>query len=283
MTLEQLVKTYEQKAIKNGKDAHAMRWLITELSGLRPSEFYMQYKEEVSTSIVAKVETGYQAYVKEHIPVQHIVGYTYFYGYKFIVNEHVLIPRRETEQLVEETILLYDKCFNQQSVDVLDLGTGSGAIAITLSIEVPEMKVMATDISIKALEVARQNQLNLSSRVHFKQSDWFSDINQTFDIIVANPPYIPNDEPVEDIVLKEPKIAIFGGVSGLEPYETILKEAKNYLKEKSIIAFEHSMYQKDNLRNLILKYFSEAKIIQLQDMQGKDRMTFVGLGGIFDA
>lgn len=283
MTLEQLVKTYEQKAIKDGKDAHAMRWLIMELSGHSPSEFYMQLKEEVSTSIITKVETGYQAYVKDHIPVQHIVGYTYFYGYKFMVNEHVLIPRRETEQLVEETILLYDKYFNQQPIDVLDLGTGSGAIAITLSIEVPEMKVMATDISIKALEVARQNQLNLSSRVHFKQSDWFSDIDQTFDIIVANPPYIPNDEPVEDIVLKEPKIALFGGVSGLEPYEIILKEAKNYLKEKSIIAFEHSMYQKDNLRNLILKYFSDAKIIQLQDMQGKDRMTFVGLGGIFDA
>jgi len=283
VTLEQLVKTYEQKAIKDGKDAHAMRWLIMELSGHSPSEFYMQLKEEVSTSIITKVETGYQAYVKDHIPVQHIVGYTYFYGYKFMVNEHVLIPRRETEQLVEETILLYDKYFNQQPIDVLDLGTGSGAIAITLSIEVPEMKVMATDISIKALEVARQNQLNLSSRVHFKQSDWFSDIDQTFDIIVANPPYIPNDEPVEDIVLKEPKIALFGGVSGLEPYEIILKEAKNYLKEKSIIAFEHSMYQKDNLRNLILKYFSDAKIIQLQDMQGKDRMTFVGLGGIFDA
>lgn len=283
MTLEQLVKTYEQKAIKDGKDAHAMRWLITELSGLSPSEFYMQLKEEVSTSIITKIETGYQAYVKDHIPVQHIVGYTYFYGYKFMVNEHVLIPRRETEQLVEETILLYDKYFNQQPIDVLDLGTGSGAIAITLSIEVPEMKVMATDISIKALEVARQNQLNLSSRVHFKQSDWFSDIDQTFDIIVANPPYIPNDEPVEDIVLKEPKIALFGGESGLEPYEIILKEVKNYLKEKSIIAFEHSMYQKDNLRNLILKYFSDATVIQLQDMQGKDRMTFVGLGGIFDA
>ena len=283
MTLEQLVKTYEQKAIKYGKDAHAIRWLIMELSGLSPSEFYMQFKKEVPTALISKIKTAYEAYVKNHIPVQHIVGYTYFYGYKFLVNEHVLIPRRETEQLVEESILLYDKYFNQQPVDVLDLGTGSGAIGITLSIEVPEMKVMATDISIKALEVARQNQLNLSSRVHFKQSDWFLDINQTFDMIIANPPYIPNDEAVEDIVLKEPKIALFGGESGLEPYEIILKEAKNYLKEKSIIAFEHSMYQKDNLRQLILKYFSDANIIQLQDMQGKDRMTFVGLGGIFDA
>ncbi len=282
MTLEQLVKTYEKKILKLDKDPHAMHWLIAELSGHSPTEFYLSMSEKVTQDIQDKIEKGFQQYAIEGMPVQHIVGYSYFYGYKFKVNDQVLIPRRETEQLVEETIHIYDTYFNNSKVDVLDLGTGSGAIAITLSIEEPSMSVDASDISTSAIMVAKANQLELSSRVNFIQSDWFSNITKKYDIIVANPPYIPNNEPVEDIVLKEPSLALFGGLSGLEPYEIILKNAKNFLKEKAVIGFEHSMYQSEHLKALILKYFKDACIKQLKDLQGKDRMTFVGLGGIFN-
>lgn len=282
MTLQDLVKTYEKKVISLGKEPHAMRWLITELSGYSPTEFYLKMNSKVSEELINKIEDGFKRYAIEGTPVQHIVGYSYFYGYKFKVSDQVLIPRRETEQLVEETLLIYDTYFEDQKVDVLDLGTGSGAIAITLSIEEPNMQVEASDISVTALMVARENQLNLSSKVNFIASDWFSNINKKYDIIVANPPYIPNDEAVEDVVTKEPSLALYGGVDGLEPYEIILKNAKNYLKEKALIAFEHSMYQSENLKALILKYFKDANVRQLKDLQGKDRMTFVGLGGVFN-
>lgn len=282
MTLEQLVKTYEKKVDNLGKDPHTMSWLITELSEFTPTEFYLNMSSKVSEVLKSKVEVGFKQYAIEGIPVQHIVGYSYFYGYKFKVSDQVLIPRRETEQLVEETLLIYDKYFDNQKVDVLDLGTGSGAIAITLSIEEPNMHVDAADISMSALMVAKENQLNLSSKVSFIQSDWFSEITKKYDIIVANPPYIPSSEAVEDIVKKEPSLALYGGSNGLEPYEIILKDAKNYLNEKSVIAFEHSMYQSENLKALILKYFKDVDIRQLKDLQGKDRMTFIGLGGIFN-
>ncbi len=282
MTLEAVVKMYEHKVTAQGMEPHAMTWLITELSGFTPTEFYINMKQEVSPELLEIIESGYQKYVIDKIPVQHIVGYSYFYGYKFDVSDQVLIPRRETEQLVEETIHIYDKFFEDQKIDVLDLGTGSGAIAITLSIEEPNMKVDASDISTTALAVAKTNQLNLSSKVNFIVSDWFSNIDKKYDIIVANPPYIPNDEAVEDIVLKEPSLALFGGLDGLEPYEIILKHAHKFLKERSVIAFEHSMYQSKNLKSLILKYFKNSSVMQLEDLQGKDRMTFVGLGILFD-
>jgi len=129
-----LVKTYEKKVISLGKEPHAMRWLITELSGYSPTEFYLKMNAKVSEELIHKIEDGFKRYAIEGTPVQHIVGYSYFYGYKFKVSDQVLIPRRETEQLVEETLLIYDTYFEDQKIDVLDLGTGSGAIAITLSI-----------------------------------------------------------------------------------------------------------------------------------------------------
>lgn len=281
MTLQTLVKTYEKKANNLGKDPHAMSWLITELSGYTPTEFYLNMTTKVSDALIDKIEAGFKQYA-EGTPVQHIVGHSYFYGYKFKVSDQVLIPRRETEQLVEETLLIYDAHFEGKKIDVLDLGTGSGAIAIALSIEEPNMQVDASDISMTAVMVAKENQLNLNSKVNFFESDWFSNITKKYDIIVANPPYIPNGEAVEDVVEKEPSLALYGGINGLEPYEIILKQAKNYLKEKAVIAFEHSMYQNENLRALIVKYFDDVDIRQLKDLQGKDRMTFVGIGGIFN-
>ena len=225
------------------------------------------------------IDKAVRQYVFEDIPVQHILGFSYFYGYRFKVNSDVLIPRRETEELVEEVLMIFDEYF-LNDVDVIDLGTGSGCISVTLSLEENKMHVDAVDLSLEALKVAEENNKNLGGSVKFFQSDWFKSVNKTYDIIVANPPYIPNGEAVEAIVKKEPSLALYGGIDGLEPYEIILKNAKNFLKKRALIAFEHGYQHKDAIRALTLNYFPDAVIFQKQDLQGKDRMTFIGIGGV---
>jgi release factor glutamine methyltransferase len=280
MTLEKIVKTYEALAEKHQMEPESVKWLIMELSFYTPSQFYLHLKDEMNDSFLKMIDDAARKYIFDQIPVQHILGFSYFFGYKFKVNEHVLIPRRETEELVDEVLFIYDEYFEDKKVDVLDLGTGSGCIAVTLSLEERNMTVTATDISKDALEVAKTNNQELGGNVNFLISNWFSNIQGTFDIIVANPPYIPNDESIEEVVRKEPDVALFGGNTGVEPYEIILKDVKTYLKEKSLIAFEHGYQQSEAIKELIKKYLPEANIHQKKDMQGKDRMTFVGLGGV---
>ncbi|CDR31338.1 Release factor glutamine methyltransferase [Acholeplasma oculi] len=280
MKLQELLKKYEKLAHKYQLDEHAVSWMIMELSEMQASEFYLNMNQEVSLSLEKKIEDAFNQYHQEEIPVQHILGFSYFYGYKYIVNNQVLIPRRETEELVEEVLMIYDTYFNDQNVDILDLGTGSGNISVTLSLETKDASVDATDISEEALEVARKNNQVLGGNVEFFISDWFSNVQKTYDIIVANPPYIPQNEAVERTVLNEPHIALFGGTDGLKPYEIVLSQAKNYMKDKALIAFEHSMYQSENIKALVEKYFTDAVIIQKKDLQQRDRMTFVGIGGV---
>ncbi|MDX9692057.1 MAG: peptide chain release factor N(5)-glutamine methyltransferase, partial [Acholeplasmataceae bacterium] len=221
-------------------------------------------------------------YLINHIPVQHLIGHSYFFGYPFMVNQDVLIPRSETEQLVENILMYYDQYFLGQSIDLLDLGTGSGCIGLTLALEEKKMNVTISDISDKALEVARQNKEKLGAKAKLILSDLFDDIKPKFDIIVSNPPYIPDEEIVEDIVTKEPTIALYGGKLGTDFYEKILKAAKLHVKEKALIAFEHGYQQKDQIRLFAETNYPDAKIIQLKDLQGKDRFTFIGLGGILE-
>lgn len=280
MTLEKVLLKYEKIALKNNKEPESVKWLIMELSFYTPHQFYMHQKDEMPDSFLTMIDEAVNKYVFENIPVQHILGFSYFYGYKFKVNDNVLIPRRETEELVEEVLSIYDNYFNDQKIDVLDLGTGSGCIAVTLSLEEDQMLIDAADISDAALMVAKENNQILGGHVHFFNSDWFSKVDKKYEMIIANPPYIPNDETVQDIVEKEPKLALFGGTNGIDPYAIILSQAKNFLKEKALIAFEHGYLQAETIKDLITKYLPEAIIFQKKDMQGKDRMTFVGIGGI---
>ena len=179
-----------------------------------------------------------------------------FYGFNFIVNENVLIPRFETEELVEKTIKYCDNYFNKQ-IGILDIGTGSGCIAIALSKNL-NSNVDAVDISEKALEVAKKNNERNNSNVNLFRSNIFENINKKYDLIISNPPYISYDEEIMDIVKNnEPNIALYADNNGLYFYEEILKNANNYLNKKSMIAFE---------------------IGESQGMQNRDRFIFVFLG-----
>ncbi|MDE6656684.1 MAG: peptide chain release factor N(5)-glutamine methyltransferase, partial [Anaeroplasmataceae bacterium] len=203
-----------------------------------------------------------------------------FYGYQFDITKDVLIPRFETEELVEQILYRYDAHFKGRKVDVCDLATGSGCIAITLALEEKNMKVVATDISKEALEVAKENSQRLGAHVEFLEGDMLKPVeNRKFDIFVSNPPYIPEDEDVMSLVKdNEPNIALFGGKDGMKFYRIILSGVKVLLKEKAMICFEHGYNKREEMLTLAKEYFPEAKAEVIQDLEGKDRMTFIYVG-----
>ena len=278
MTYEKVLRQAYKKAELHHKEIEAVKYLLIELSQQTPAEFFLNLKEEMDETLHALFLSKLDDYLLHDIPVQHILGYAYFVGRKFMVSPAVLIPRGETEMLVEEVLIKYDTYFQDQKVSVIDLGTGSGCIGITLSLEEKNMDVTISDISLDALEVAKRNQEILGSHTHIIHSDLFSSIDQTFDIIISNPPYIPEDEDVDQMVKKEPSVALYGGKEGITFYELIIKHAKDHIKPKSIIGFEHGFQQKEMINDIARKYFKDAKIENIKDLSGKDRFTFIFIG-----
>lgn len=208
-------------------------------------------------------------------PVQYIVGNVDFYGYILDVNKNVLIPRRETEELVEEVIIRSKTFFNPV---IIDVGTGSGAIAISLSKELKN-HVYASDISHKALEVAKKNSIKNGSNVTFFEGDMLNPYikrNLKVDIMVSNPPYIKEDEEIEKIVKdNEPHLALYAKNKGLEFYESILKNCNKILNEKYLIAFEIGVTQGDDIKELVNKYLKGATVEIKKDLSDKNRFIFV--------
>ena len=206
--------------------------------------------------------------------IQYIVGNMDFYGYNYDITHDTLIPRFETEGLVERLIFYINKYFKRQ-VSILDIGTGSGCIAITLANQI-NSKVTAVDISKEALKVASINNQKYGDKVTFIESDIFSNVNGKFDIIVSNPPYIAYDEEIMDIVKNnEPHIALYADNNGLYFYEEIIKNASNYLFDKHIIAFEIGETQGSKVIDIAKKYFKDDLIILEQDLYKKDRYVFI--------
>lgn len=208
-------------------------------------------------------------------PVQYIVGNVDFYGYKINVNKNVLIPRFETEELVFKTINLIKKNLNE-NIKVLDIGTGSGCISIALKKEIPGLDITAVDISEDALLVAKNNALENNCEINFIKSDLFNNIDDKYDLIISNPPYISYDEQIMDIVKKnEPHLALYAKNNGLYFYEEIIKNSSNYLNDKNIIAFEIGYLQANEIKKMAHKYYPNSNIIIEKDMQEKDRFVFI--------
>lgn len=208
-------------------------------------------------------------------PVQYIVGNVDFYGYELDVNKNVLIPRRETEELVEE-VIKRSKTFDNPVI--IDVGTGSGAIAISLSKEL-KIHVYASDISDKAIEVAKANVDKTKANVTLLNGDMlkpYIENNIMVDILVSNPPYIKEDEEIEDIVKdSEPHLALYAKNNGLEFYESILKNAKEVLNDKYLIAFEIGETQGEDIKALVLKYLGNVNVEIKKDLSDKNRFVFV--------
>ncbi len=209
-------------------------------------------------------------------PVQYIIGDVDFYGNIIKVNKNVLIPRPETEELVEKTLNYIKKYFTNQDLNILDIGTGSGCIPITIKKQLPEAHLTGVDISPNALTVAHDNAKSNNVDVMFIESDVFTNINDKYDIIISNPPYIREDEEIMDIVKNnEPHLALYAPNNGLYFYDKIIKESSNYLKEKFIIAFEIGEEQGTDILNIAKNIYPECKILLEKDMRGFDRFIFI--------
>lgn len=206
------------------------------------------------------------------IPLQHITHRQEFMKMDFFVDENVLIPRSDTEILVEEVIKIAQK---YNSPRILDLCTGSGAIAISLKKFVPNADITAVDISEKALEIAQKNAEKLEAKINFVKSDLFDKLdNKKFDIIVSNPPYIRKDEikKLSEEVQKEPKIALDGGEDGLDFYRIIAEQAINYLKTGSFLCFEIGYNQKNDVIKIIEDEQNYKNTYCKKDLYGNDRI-----------
>ena len=234
---------------------------------------YSQREVEELIKVSKNIELDYKKLLKKY-PIQYLIGYVNFYGYNIKVNEDVLIPRYETEYLVEKTIKKSKELFNKK-VKILDLGTGSGAIAISLYKEI-ESEVTAVDISNKALDIARKNAKINNANINIINSDLFKNINDKYDIIISNPPYISKDEKIMESVYKyEPHLALYADDNGLYYYKQILKDSKKHINEKYIIAFEIGYLQGEAICEIAKKYYSDASIIVEKDLSGKDRYVFI--------
>lgn len=207
-------------------------------------------------------------------PIQYIIGEVNFYGYNYKVNENVLIPRFETELLVDKTIKKIKQLFNK-SVDILDLGTGSGCIAITLKKEI-NSNVDALDISKEALQVAKHNAKLNKVNVNFINKDMTTYKAKKYDVIISNPPYIAYDEEIMDIVKhNEPHIALYASDNGLHYYEAIIKNIPNITKDKYLVCFEIGATQSVAIANIANKYLKDINISVEKDYAGLERYIFI--------
>ena len=276
--IRDLLRDAEKSLLDKDIPEQYAKYVMNELLDKQGKNLYLVMNEDLDETTLLAFN-GIIDQLCEDVPLAYVMGVQYFYGYPINVNEHVLIPRYETEELVLKVIMEIDEHFSDEVIQVIDVGTGSGAIACVLKAECPQIKMAASDISSDALNEARSNANNLNVEVDFYEGDMlapFIERNFKVDVIVCNPPYIPQAEILERSVKDfEPHVALFGGTDGLMFYRSVLSKAHLILKEKFFMAFEMGWDQGDALTKLAKEHFPDAVVEVIKDMQGKDRMLFV--------
>ena len=279
-TYNQLIHEYRKIFKEKELPPETVKAFLFELCNDHKVNLYLDIDKEVNPDVYELFTKGMER-IMNNEPMNYVLGYSYFYGYRFIVNDGVLIPRPETEELVGLILGKYDEYFNDQLVDLCDVGTGSGAIAIALKKEEDRLSVYASDISEDALKVARLNAQNNDAKVEFFQGSMlepFIERDIKVDILVSNPPYIKTVETIEASVYDyEPHVALFGGEDGLKFYREILENAHKVLKPKGFIFFEMGYDLKDSLSALAKEYYPESRIEVYKDINGKDRMMMIAV------
>ena len=279
-TYNQLIHEYRKIFKEKELPPETVKAFLFELCNDHKVNLYLDIDKEVNPDVYELFTKGMER-IMNNEPMNYVLGYSYFYGYRFIVNDGVLIPRPETEELVGLILSKYDEYFNGKSIDLCDVGTGSGAIAIALKKEEEKLNVYASDISEDALKVARLNAQNNDAKVEFFQGSMlepFIERDIKVDILVSNPPYIKTVETIEASVYDyEPHVALFGGEDGLKFYREILENAHKVLKPKGFIFFEMGYDLKDSLSALTKEYYPESRIEVYKDINGKDRMMMIAV------
>ncbi|EER67806.1 peptide chain release factor N(5)-glutamine methyltransferase [Gemella haemolysans] len=262
---------------RQGKEESLARFLLMYILDESPQLFSNSLSEQISKENEEKYFSLIEKHIKEDVPLSHLVGFEYFYDRKYKVTKDVLSPRMETEELIYK-VIEYINTSNKNKFKILDLCTGSGIIAITLKKELEQVSVdvIASDISKEAIEVAKENSQSHDATIKFIKSDIFNNIDDKFDIIVSNPPYIDRKDKVtmQDNVLKyDPHLALFAEEEGMYFYRKIIEQANDYLNENGVIFFEIGYDQKDKIIKLADMNGYSAEVYK--DINGRDRMAFL--------
>ena len=276
MKLAQIFKDFEEKLIVQGEEAESLSFVYRSLKNLSFTDFIFTLQQEVTEEEKQFVEEIYQK-LAVHIPAQYIIGHADFFGMKLKVDERVLIPRPETEELVD--LILTEN--PEKNLKVLDIGTGSGAIALALAKNRPDWSVTAADISQEALDLSLENANSQNLNLSFIKSDCFSEISAKYDIIVSNPPYISRADEVEvglNVLHSEPHLALFADEDGLAIYRRIAEDSKDYLNDGGKIYLEIGYKQGQSVPALFMENFPEKRVRTLKDQFGQDRMVVIDDG-----
>lgn len=276
ITYKELLE-HGKNQLKQGKiqEYQLDAWLLLEHVFQVSKTWYFVHETEIVD--VEKAEQ-YEALIqrrKNHVPLQQITEEGYFYGVKFYVNQHVLIPRQDTEILVEEVLKLCGSLWKQEEnhLQILDLCTGSGCILLSLLANLKQAEGTGVDLSLEALEVAKRNARELEIPAKWLHSDLFEQVDRSYDVIVSNPPYIRTsviEDLMEEVRLHEPRMALDGKEDGLYFYRKIIREAEGYLKPGGILAFEIGYDQGEAVSGL-MKNQGYEQIQVVQDLAGLDR------------
>ena len=269
--------TVERLLIEAKKKVHSdyAKMIISDMLNINSLELFNYLNDEKDENFCntyfSKIEM-----IANNKPVQYVIGNVNFYGLNLEVNDKVLIPRFETEELVENTLNLIKEHFDNDKLDIIDLGCGSGAIGLTLKSKLPNSNVTLLDISSEALDVSKRNSFRLNLDVNFKRGDMLEDITEKFDVIISNPPYIKNNEEIDELVKdNEPHLALYAGDDGLDCYKKILSHVSKNLKDNFLICFEIGYTQKEDILKLANEYLDNIDIICKKDLQNRDRMIFI--------
>lgn len=259
---------------KNNREPKVAELLLKHYLGVNRSAFLAMMHDQVQEEVVRRFWHAITEHAETGVPLEHITGWATFYGRDFRVNEHTLIPRPETEELVQLAI----RTARDAPLTIADIGTGSGIIAITIALALPQANVYATDISTDALNVARQNAEQLGANVMFLQGNYLQPlVEQTIqpDMIISNPPYIA---PAEKLLLSdtvkdfEPEQALFADENGLAAYKKIIRQLPETLKPNGDVLLEIGYQQGEVVRSLFQTAFPDMDVTIIPDINGKDRI-----------
>lgn len=256
-----------------GKEGYAIEYLFLARKNWDKTKWLLHMREEISAEEELLIEKDVADLMK-NIPPQYLLGYEYFFEHRFKVTKDTLIPRPETEELVALCLSMND----QQGKKVVDIGTGTGAIAVSLKLNRPKWQVTAVDISKEALTVAEENAESLQTEIVFKQSDVLSAITEKQDIIISNPPYISEEEwdlMDESVRTYEPKTALFAENKGLAIYQKIALESRSLLTPEGMIFLEIGFQQGHAVQDIFQQAFPDKAVTIHQDMSKNDRMIVV--------
>lgn len=271
--------------VEKGRDENVGEILLCYFLQVNRATLLASLRDELPSAVWEKFERAVRLH-GDGEPIQYMMGFEEFYGRRFTVNKEVLIPRPETEELVFNALKRIKRIFGDEKLALVDIGTGSGAIAITMKLERPSLDVTATDIAKPSLLVAEKNARELGASLCFVEGDLLEPFfnMEKFDVVLSNPPYIPIGDMVDMSVVvteHEPHRALFAGMDGLDLYRKLAEQLPLVLKERALVGFEVGAGQSKAVSQLLQENLPAAQIEVVYDINGKDRMVFAELNSSF--